>query len=63
MTFAQLIAAANAHTNATFHVFAKYEDGSRGYYTSRDSIEQARRAARHLADPVIYDRNGNDGEG
>jgi|KBSMisStandDraft_5_1062788.scaffolds.fasta_scaffold72455_5 hypothetical protein len=62
MTFAQMIAALNENTNAAFHIFAEYEDGKRGYYCSRDSLQNARRAARHLADPEIYDRNGDNAE-
>jgi hypothetical protein len=58
MTFANLIAAANRDPSAAFHIFAEYDDGKRGYYASRATLEEAKRLGRKLKGSVIWDRDG-----
>jgi hypothetical protein len=60
MTFEEKINRANQNTGKGFHIFAEYNDGSRGYYTSRGTLDEAKRFADKLVEPIVYDRDGNE---
>lgn len=64
-TFMEIIEAANHSSgfeHGGFHIWAEYADGSRGYYTTRRTIETARMIASKLTAATIYDREGNEVE-
>jgi hypothetical protein len=61
LTFEQIIDRANqSSSNARYHIFGEYGDGSRGYFTSRASLEHAKSFSHKISGGIVYDTDGNE---
>lgn len=60
MDFDEKLERLNENPKANYHIFAEYTGGKHDYFTSRETLESAKRCADRLHYAVIYDRTGKD---